>query len=120
MYVQTDATNGRIWLCDQSSGDWGWDHLISPMVATALTTSITGGSFILGGCTSVKTVTVTGAIVGTHAAMAAPIYASAPSGNIGLFNITAWVSAANTVSVQGCAIGTLGSIPNFTAKVFLY
>lgn len=120
-YIQLDASPGqRSWLCDNySAGGYAWDHLVGP-ISVATTASITGGSFIVGGCTAVTTVTVAGAVVGTNAAVAAPIYATAPAGSQGLFNVTAWVSAANTVSVQGCAIGILGSVPNFTAKVLLY
>lgn len=119
-YIQTDATNGRLWLCDNSSGSLAWDHLLTPIQNIATTGTITAGSFILGGCTAVTTVTVTGAVVGTNAALAAPIYVSAPTGSQGLFNLTAWVSATNMVSVQGCALGVIGTVPNFTAKVFLY
>lgn len=119
-YIQTDATSGRLWICDFSTGSWAWDHMLNTLVGTATTGAITAGSFILGGCTSIVTVTVAGAVVGTNSAAASPVFATAPTGNVALLNIIAWVSAANTVSVQGCAIGTLGSVPNFTAKVLVY
>lgn len=119
-YIQTDSTNGRLWLCDNSSGSLAWDHQINPTIATATSGTITGGSFILGGCTAITSVTIAGATIGANAAVATPIYVSAPTGNQGLFNLTAWVSAANTVTVQGCALGILSSVPNFQAKVLLY
>lgn len=118
-YIQTDAVNGKLWLCDQASGTWGWDQQLSAIKGIGNTSTITGGAFILGGCTTATTVTLAGAVVGTNAAAASPIYVSAPTGNQGLFNLTAWVSAANTVTVQGCGLGTI-TIPNFQAKVFLY
>lgn len=120
IYVQTDSTIGRIWVCDNSTGSWAWDHLLSAVQGIATTGTITGGTFILGGCTTTTTVTIAGATVGTNTATASPIYVTAPTGNQGLFNLTAWVSAANTVSIQGCSLGALSGVPNFLAKVLLY
>ena len=119
-YIQTDASTGRLWICDNSTGALAWEHLMAPFLGSATSGTITGGAFILGGCTATTTVTVSGATVGVNSALAAPIWATAPVGNMGLFNLTAWVSAANTVTIQGCAIGVLGSVPSFKAKVFLY
>lgn len=116
-YIQTDATNGRLWICDQSSGSWGWDHLLSPILGVATTSTFASQSYLLSGCTAIQTVTITGAVVGVNSAAAYPVYASAPSGSPGLLNIAAWVSAANTISVQACAFGIIGSVPAFTAKV---
>lgn len=124
LYNQRDVTTGNsIWKCGLATDGvtYAWQSpFSSPVLQIATTGSITGGSFILGGCTAVTTITMTGANPTANAADANPIFASAPSGALGLFSVKAWVSATNTVSVQGCATGVIGSVPNFTAKVFLY
>lgn len=123
-YLQLDATNGRMWLCDNSTGSLAWEQLFSPIKGVATTGTITGGTtlnLLGGGCLTTATVTMAGAVVGTNSATASPIFATAPTAtNIGLLNVTAWVSAANTVSVGACSAGLISTVPNFQAKVLLY
>jgi hypothetical protein len=125
MFIQTNIKTGnRIWNCfqDPVSGTPGWvAPFSSPVLATATTGTFAAQAFILGGCTSIQTVTVPGAVLGTNTATASPIFATAPTGNVALLNVVGWVSAANTISVQGCASGTIvGTTPAFTAKVLMY
>lgn len=119
-YIQLDATTGRTWICDFATGSWAWDHLVSPITAVTGGSLVSVGSLLAGGCGSIVTVTVSGAVVGTNSATVSPVFQSAPSGNIGLLNVVAWVSAANTVSVQACSIGILSSVPSFFPRILLY
>lgn len=61
LFIQWDATNGHIWICDQSIGSYSWDHQTLPIAGT--TVSIGGALLILGGSTS-GTASVTGAAIG--------------------------------------------------------
>jgi hypothetical protein len=123
LYVDDSVTTGNaIWKCATPDGvTFNWvQPFVSPVLAVATTGTFASQSFLLGGCTSVQTVTISGATVGTNAATASPIFTSAPTVNIGPLNTVAWVSAANTVSVQACALAALSTIPSFQAKVLLY
>jgi hypothetical protein len=62
-YVQTDATNGRLWICDNTSGSMAWDHQLSPILGA---TASFGGSLILLGSNVTSTATATGAVVGNN------------------------------------------------------
>jgi hypothetical protein len=118
-YIQRDANpSQRVWLCLTADGvTYAWDNLKGP-IAIATSGTVTTGALLLGGCSPVVTVTMSGATVGTNAVVASPIWTAIPA-NPGLFNITAWVSAANTVSIQACALATLSSA-SFTSRVLLY
>ncbi len=120
IFIQRDATDGKIWICDNGGGSYAWNHLVNNIKGTFTSGTIAGGSFLLSGCTTATNVTVTGVVPITNYATASPAFVSAFTGNIGLFNVTATVSAANTITVQGCALGVLGSVPNFVAKGLWY
>lgn len=126
LYDDRSITVGNsIWKCklgtDGSTYAWQAPFL-SPVLGVSTTAQFASQSFLLSGCTTTLSVTISGATVGTNAATASPIFVSAPTAgtNVALLNVVAWVSSANTVSVQGCASGILGTIPAFTAKVLLY
>jgi hypothetical protein len=62
-YIQTDATNGRLWICDNSVGSWSWDHLLSPILGS---TASFGGALVVLGTSITSTAAVTGASVGSN------------------------------------------------------
>lgn len=108
IYIQWDATTGHIWICDQSSGSYQWDH---QSVAIAATTASIGGALVSLGCSNQTTVSVPGATTvmscnisgagGTQPANTQP---------------QCYVSAANTVTVQFCTAIVLGITP--TAQTY--
>lgn len=56
IYIQNDATNGHIWLCDASTGSPAWDHLL---IGTT-TMNSSGGSLIENCMDTPVTSTVSG------------------------------------------------------------
>jgi hypothetical protein len=73
---------------------------LAPLLTGTTTTQLPPGALSAGSCTSPATVTVNGATVGS------PVTANLTSGSppYGAFQVQAFVSTANTVSVQACAI----------------
>lgn len=123
IYIQRDASPGQaLWICTLGSDGVTYAWVQRPSaIATATTTTFAAQAFLLGGCTSTLTVAISGAVVGTNTATASPIFATAPAAtNPGLLNLSAWVSASGIISVQGCAFGTLTTMPAFQAKVLMY
>lgn len=92
LYIQTDATNGRLWLCDLSTGAWAWDHLQTPFAV--VTSANFTATAIVGFSRQSQVITVAGAVVGMGC------YATMVSdpGNIQL-QPSCYVTSANNVTV---------------------
>lgn len=120
LYIQTDAVIGRrLWICNSNSGTYAWENVVTPM-AVATTAPMSAVSLALGGCTT-ATATIAGATVGTNAAYASPLGQPTSAANTaGLVNVTAWVSAANTVTVSVCATGLTGVLTSLTTAAVPY
>lgn len=116
LYVQRDIIIGNaIWKCTRlPDGTFAWvPPFISPFIGTGLTGTITPPT--IAGCQT-GTATVAGATT-AMSAQAAPI----GSPGTGQINVTAYVSAANTVTVTLCLPFTLIYTANAVPyKVLVY
>lgn len=95
----TPDTNSTHYL--DGSGNWSTPAGAAPVPLRATSSAIGGGSLSAGGCTS-GSVTVTGATT-SMVATASPTANPLPDSSHGL-SIFAFVSGANTVTVEVCAI----------------
>lgn len=121
--IQTDAPTGqKLWLCNGATSTW--ENIRGPL-AVANTPAMSISTLTLGQCVT-SNVTIAGATVGANAAFASPLGApTSNSSTAGLVNVTAFVSAANTITVSECASGLTAILGSLTTaavpfKVQLY
>lgn len=145
-YLQLDASNGRFWLCDMSTGHWGWDHqqTVGPVgtdivrlnQAGALTAQqicpadATCPAAFLGLYTYINVVT-TGTLVSLVSASLTYTDDVATKTNVAIITnlslltltqgmaVTPFYHAANTAVTVNTSVGTLTGSPSYNFRARL-
>ena len=124
IYIQRNALPGQaLWTCSLNMDNtYSWVQRPAAIASATGSTLMAAGAFSLAGCAStIYSMPLPGAVVGSNGIFMTPIYTTAPTAtNPGFLYLPGWVSAANTASFQICSLGILPNYPSFYPRAFLY